>query len=87
MAVYWQMTRQGQQLMLETGDRKERVGMVRETARGFDALAVTFGYEPERAQRDIASLEEAKAFVESFKPWTLYVEDQGVTVESTIRAS
>jgi hypothetical protein len=86
MGIYWQMAKNGQQLMLEDADRKERLGMVRETPRGFDALAVTFGYEPERARRDIASMEEAKTFVEAFKPWVLYIADQDIEVEPEVRA-
>ena len=71
--------------MLVDGEREQRIGGVRETPRGFDALAITFGYEPERARRDIASMDEAKAFVESFKPWELYVQDSNITVETDVR--
>ena len=85
MAVYWQMAKQGQRLMLADGEREERVGMVRATSRGFDALAVTFGFEPERARRDIATMEEAKAFVESFTPWDLFTQDADVSVELVVR--
>ena len=85
MPVYWQVAKQGQRLMLVDGEREERIGGVRETPRGFDALAITFGYEPGRARRDIASMDEAKAFVESFKPWELYVQDSNLTVEAEVR--
>ena len=85
MAVYWQLAKQGQRLMLVDGEREERIGGVRETPRGFDALAITFGYDPERARRDMASMDEAKAFVESFKPWELYVQDSNITVETEVR--
>ena len=85
MAVYWQMAKQGQRLMLADGEREERIGGVRVTPRGFDALAMTFGYEPERARRDIASMEEAKRFVEAFRPWELYTQDPGIVVEAEIR--
>ncbi|MDA1035745.1 MAG: hypothetical protein O3B65_02555 [Chloroflexi bacterium] len=85
MAVYWQTAKQGQRLMLADGEREERIGGVRETPRGFDAFAMTFGYEPERARRDIASMDEAKAFVESFKPWELHVQDPTISVETEIR--
>jgi hypothetical protein len=71
--------------MLVDDEREQRIGGVRETPRGFDALAITFGYEPERARRDIASMDEAKAFVESFKPWELYVQDSNITVETDVR--
>ena len=85
VAVYWQMAKQGQRLMLANGDRIERIGGVRETPHGFDALAMTFGYEPERARRDIASMDEAKAFVESLRPWELYVSDPGISVALEVR--
>ena len=45
----------------------------------------TFGYEPERARRDMVSMEEAKVFVESFKPWELFTKEQGITVEAEVR--
>jgi hypothetical protein len=86
MAVYWQIAKQGQRLMLADGEREVRVGGVRVTAGGFDAHAMTFGYEPERAQRDMASMEEAKTFVESFKPWELHIQDANITVEIEVRA-
>jgi hypothetical protein len=70
--------------MLIDGEREERIGGVRETSRGFDALAVTFGYEPERAKRGMTSLNEAKMFVESFKPWELFVTNQEITVEPDV---
>ena len=85
VAVYWQMAKQGQRLMLANGELRERIGGVRETPRGFDALALTFGYDPEHARRDIASMDEAKAFVESFKPWELYVSDPGISVALEVR--
>ncbi len=85
MAVYWQVAKQGVRLMLADGERAERIGGVRETKRGFDAFAMTFGYEPDRARRDIASMDEAKEFVESFKPWELYVSDAELSVEPGVR--
>jgi hypothetical protein len=85
MAVYWQMAKQGVRLMWADGERLERIGGVRETPRGIDAFAMTFGYEPERARRGIASMDEAKEFVESFKPWELYDSHPGLFVESEVR--
>ena len=85
MRVYWQIAKQGQRLMLVDGEREERIGGVRETKRGFDALAITFGYDPGRARRDIASMDEAKAFVESFKPWELFNSDQKVSIEPDVK--
>ena len=87
MRVYWQAVKVGLRLMLADGEREERLGGVRKTPRGFDAFATTFGYDPDRARRDIASQEEAKAFVESFKPWELFVSDPGVVVEPEIESS
>ena len=87
MQTYWREARRGQRLVLTTSDdgEEEEIGGVRETKRGFDAFAKTFGYEPGRAQKGIASLEEAKAFVEGFKPWELYQDAQGVTVDPEVR--
>ena len=85
MKVYWQEAKQGLRLVLADGERVERIGGVRVTPRGFDALAVTFGYNPDRARRDIASLDEAKAFVESFKPWELFARDPDLFVEPDVK--
>ena len=46
---------------------------------------MTFGYDPDRARRDIASLDEAKAFVESFRPWELFTRDQELSVEPHVK--
>ena len=81
MRVYWQAVKQGLRLMLADGEREERLGGVRKTPRGFDAFATTFGYDPDRARRDIVSQDEAKAFVESFRPWELFVSDPDISVE------
>ncbi len=81
MRVYWQAVKQGLRLMLADGEREERLGGVRKTPRGFDAFATTFGYDPDRARRDIVSQDEAKAFVESFRPWELFVRDPDISVE------
>jgi hypothetical protein len=85
MGVYWQVAKQGERLMLADGERIERIGGVRVTTRGFDAFALTFSYQPERAQRDIASMDEAKAFVESFKPWELFVNAPEISVDHAVR--
>ena len=86
MNIYWQERRKGQRLILKFDEETaEEIGGVRETSRGFDAFAKTFGYEPGRAQKGIASMEEAKAFVESFRPWDLYHGTEGLTVEPTVR--
>ena len=71
--------------MLADGEREERIGSGRETKQGFDAFAITFGYNPNRARRDIASLDDAKAFVESFRPWELFTRDQELSVEPDVK--
>ena len=86
MEIFWQQTRKGQRLVLGFDDgQQEEIGGVRETKRGFDAFAKTFGYDPGRAQKGISSMEEAKAFVESFRPWGLYGGTEGLTVGPEVR--
>ena len=84
MDVYWQYGRRGQNLMLSTENGQERIGGFRETKRGIDAYATTFGYEPGRSEKDFSSVEDAKAFVESFRPWELYGAHE-VMVEPEVR--
>ena len=86
MRIYWKESKRGQRLVLASDDRamEEEIGGVRETKRGFDAFAKTFGYEPGRAQKGLTSMNEAKDFVESFRPWDLYEEGAGLTVESEV---
>ena len=86
MELYWQATRKGQRLVLSSGNgQEEEVGGVRETKRGFDAFAKTFGYDPGRAEKGIPSMAEAKEFVESFSPWELFQGGQGITVDPEVR--
>lgn len=87
MMVYWRERRKGQRLVLvqEEGGEEIEVGGVRETKRGFDAFAKTFGYDPGRAQKGMETLEEAKSFVESFRPWEMYQGTHGLSVESDVR--
>jgi hypothetical protein len=82
--VYWRKVRWGQNLILsdEEGHEQE-VGGFRETKRGIDALAKTFGYDPSHSRKGFQTIEEAKAFVEAFKPWELY-GTQDITVESEV---
>ena len=85
MQVYWREARKGQRLVLAMDDgREEEVGGVRATKRGFDAFAQTFGYDPGRAQKGIPSMDEAKAFVEGFRPWELHGA-MGIAVEPDVR--
>ena len=86
MVVYWRIVKNGQNLIFSAEDdgNEERVGGYRETKRGIDAYAATFGYEPGRSQKDFDTVENAKAFVESFRPWELYGAE-GVTVDLEVR--
>jgi hypothetical protein len=88
MQLYWEQRRKGQRLILITddGEQQEEVGGVRETKRGFDAFAKTFGYDPGRAEKGITTLDEAKTFVESFKPWELFVSDESLKVDADVRS-
>ena len=73
MKVFWREHRAGQKMILDTGDEEFEIGAFRRTPRGYDALAKTLGYDPGRAQKGFPTPEEAKAFVESFEPWDIYV--------------
>ena len=86
MGVYWRTVKRGQNLIwIDEGDGKEEViGGLRDTKRGIDAYATTFGYDPGRSEKGFASIEDAKAFVEQFRPWELYGA-QDVTVELEVR--
>ena len=85
MKVYWKEHRTGQRLILDNGmGQEEEVGGVRRTTRGFDAIAMTTGYDPGRARRGFATLEDAKEFVESFHPWDVIVGSAKVEFDQTI---
>ena len=85
MKVYWKDVRRGQNLILsEQEGQEEVIGGFRENKRGIDAYAQTFGYDPGRSQKGFPTIEDAKAFVESFKPWELHGA-QDVTVEHEAR--
>ena len=87
MNVFWREVRRGQRLVLNSSNdaQEEEIGGVRETKRGFDAFAKTFGYDPGRAMKGIETLDEAKKFVESFSPWELYGGEQGLTVDPEVK--
>ena len=80
--------KRGQNLIFceESDGKEERIGGFRESKNSIDAYATTFGYDPGRSQKGFASIEDAKAFVEHFKPWELYGAHD-VTVESEVRAA
>ena len=86
MTLYWQERKAGERLILALNDEsEEEVGAVRRTPRGFDALAKTNTYDPGRAQKGFETIEEAKAFVESFHPWDLFGGDMDMEVEPEVR--
>ena len=86
MRVYWRKAKWGQNLILsdENDGYEEELGGFRDTKRGIDALAKTFSYDPSRSRKGFPTIEEAKAFVESFSPWELY-NVQGLTVDPQVR--
>ena len=87
MPVYWKDVRMGQNLILSDDERDaEVIGGYRETKRGIDAYAKTFGYDPGRSQKDFATVADARAFVESFRPWELYGAED-VTVDPELGAA
>lgn len=86
MRLYWKERRAGQRLvLLDDFGAEIEVGAVRQTKRGFDALAKTNTYDPGRAQKGFASLEEAKEFVEFFHPWDIFGGDLDMSVESEVQ--
>ncbi|MBI4282001.1 MAG: hypothetical protein HY672_00740 [Chloroflexi bacterium] len=85
MKVYWREHRTGQRLILDNSmGQQEEVGSVRRTPRGFDAIAITSGYDPGRARRGFTTLDDAKAFVESFHPWDVIVGSTKVEFDTTV---
>ena len=86
MRVYWRKVKRGENLILsdENDGHEEELGGFRDTKRGIDALAKTFSYDPSRSRKGFPSIEEAKDFVESFRPWELFGA-QGVTVDPGVR--
>ena len=85
MSVYWRTMKRGQNLIIEdTEGLEEVIGGYRENKSGINAYARTMGYEPDRSRSDFDSVEDAKAFVESFAPWDLFGA-RDVTVETEVR--
>ena len=86
MKLYWMERKAGQRLVLEDdeGDQHE-MGAVRSTKRGFDAFATTNTYDPSRAERGIGTMEDAKIFVESHRPWELFIGPAPMEVEPEVR--
>ena len=85
MSVYWRNVKRGQNLIVDdTAGLEEIVGGYRENKRGIDAYARTMGYEPDRSRKGFDTVEDARAFVESFTPWDLF-GDRDATVEPEAR--
>jgi hypothetical protein len=84
MSVYWKDVRRGQNLIVDdTAGLEEIIGGYRENKRGIDAYARTMGYEPERSKKGFDTVEDAKAFVESFNPWEIFgVRDATIEAEA-----
>ena len=62
MSVYWKDVNRGQNLVLsEQEGQEEIIGGYRDTKRGIDAYAQTFGYDPDRSRKGFATIEDAKA--------------------------
>ena len=73
MSVYWKDVNRGQNLILsEQEGQEEIIGGYRDTKRGIDAYAQTFSYDPGRSQKGFATVEDAKDYVEAFRPWELH---------------
>ena len=87
MSVFWRTVKLGQNLILsdESGGKEELLGGFRDTRRGIDAYATTGGgYDPGRSEKGFASIEDAKAFVEHFRPWELFGA-HGETVDPEVK--
>ena len=87
MAVYWRTVKLGQNLILsdESDGKEQLLGGFRDTKRGIDAYATTGGgYDPGRSQKDFPSIEDAKAFVEHFRPWEFYYSGD-ITVDAEVK--
>ena len=86
MKLYWMERKGGQRLVLEDDEGNgHEMGAVRSTKRGFDAFATTNTYDPSRAQRGIATMDDAKIFVESHRPWELFIGPVRIDVEPAVR--
>ena len=85
MSIYWRNVKRGQNLMMDdTAGLEEVIGGYRENKSGISAYARTMGYEPERSQKGFDTVEDARAFVESFAPWDLF-GPRAATVEPDAR--
>lgn len=86
MRLFWRETRAGRQLILEQADGQQvPVGFVLRSKLKFDAVAKTTGYAPERSRNDFGTIEEAAAFVESFKPWREFGGPHDLPIEAALQ--
>ncbi len=88
MKVYWKERRAGLSLVVtdEAGEEME-VGGIRRTPRGYDGFAKAITYDPGRAQKGFPTIEDARAFVESFHPWDIYGGAEDLEVEPDVLAA
>ena len=85
MRLYWKEARKGLDLVVLTDDGTElSVGGVRDMKRGIEAIAKTMGYDPGRATKGLASMEDGIAFVEQFQPWRDFFPGEELSVEPDI---
>ncbi len=85
MRLYWKETRKGLDLVvLDDSGAEHTVGGVRMTKRGVEAMARTTGYDPGRATRGLATVQEGQAFVVQFEPWRDFFPDEGLHVEHAV---
>ena len=87
MGVYWRTVKLGQNLILssESDGQEQVLGGYRDTKRGIDAYATTGGgYDPGRSEKGFATIEDAKAFVENFRPWEFY-HSGDITVDAEVK--
>ena len=85
MRLYWKEVRKGMDLVVRTDDEQEfSVGGVRVTKRGVEAIAKTQGYDPGRATRGLADVDEGRAFVEQFEPWRDFFPGEAMIVEPDV---
>ena len=85
MELCWQEHKLGLQLILSTDNGDEVVGRIRSRPTGHDANARAYGYNPERAAAGLPSLDEAKSFVESFRPWEELTGPLDLSIEEAVR--
>ena len=85
MELYWRKSRRGLDLIVHSDSGEDvKVGGIRETKRGIEAMAFTTGYDPGRSGKDLPNLEEAMKFVEMFEPWREFFPEE-LTVSPGVR--